>query len=186
MVELPLSAGLQNNWREFQNFWETLRALIDDLISFALLERWWSTRSTERAAAAAYARCDDKLITDASPFSVRTVRDKEEKCSLWCMDKYLKMNQRISQRFQEFQMTTNEAAIAASGGKVWLVNSVRREWVTRKEYHYYPHKSPLTERSCSIPDSILDSKTHPLREERAAFWPRQGAHPDVRGLRQNQ
>lgn len=30
-----------------------------------------------------------------------------------CMEKYLKMNQRISQRFQEYQMQQNEAAIAA-------------------------------------------------------------------------
>ncbi|XP_029848285.2 mitochondrial import inner membrane translocase subunit Tim9-like [Ixodes scapularis] len=47
-------------------------------------------------------------------FTVRHVRDKEDKCAMNCMEKYMKMNQRISQRFQEFQMQTNEAAIAAS------------------------------------------------------------------------
>ncbi|OQR77548.1 mitochondrial import inner membrane translocase subunit Tim9 isoform 1 [Tropilaelaps mercedesae] len=51
-------------------------------------------------------------------FTVRTVRDKEDKCSSWCMDKYLKMNQRIMQRFQEIQMLSNEGAIAAAGGKI--------------------------------------------------------------------
>lgn len=35
-------------------------------------------------------------------------------CALNCMEKYLKMNQRISQRFQEYQMIANENAIAAS------------------------------------------------------------------------
>jgi len=46
-------------------------------------------------------------------FTLRDVRDKEDKCALSCMEKYLKMNQRISQRFQEFQMIQNEAAVAA-------------------------------------------------------------------------
>lgn len=36
----------------------------------------------------------------------------QEKCSLNCMEKYLKMNQRVSQRFQEFQMIANENALA--------------------------------------------------------------------------
>ncbi|XP_058825778.1 mitochondrial import inner membrane translocase subunit Tim9 [Topomyia yanbarensis] len=47
-------------------------------------------------------------------FTGRTVSDKEEKCSLNCMEKFLKMNQRISQRFQEFQMLANENALAAA------------------------------------------------------------------------
>lgn len=46
-------------------------------------------------------------------FTVRHVRDKEDRCALNCMEKYMKMNQRISQRFQEFQMLTTEAAAAA-------------------------------------------------------------------------
>ncbi|KAH7976160.1 mitochondrial import inner membrane translocase subunit Tim9 [Rhipicephalus sanguineus] len=49
-------------------------------------------------------------------FTVRHVRDKEEKCAMNCMEKYMKMNQRISQRFQEFQIQTNEAALAAQKG----------------------------------------------------------------------
>ncbi|XP_067145063.1 mitochondrial import inner membrane translocase subunit Tim9 [Centruroides vittatus] len=47
-------------------------------------------------------------------FTVRKVWDKEDRCAMNCLEKYLKMNQRISQRFQEFQMLTNEAAIAAA------------------------------------------------------------------------
>lgn len=37
---------------------------------------------------------------------------KQDLCALNCMEKYLKMNQRISQRFQEFQILANENAIA--------------------------------------------------------------------------
>ncbi|XP_071441098.1 mitochondrial import inner membrane translocase subunit Tim9 [Hetaerina americana] len=47
-------------------------------------------------------------------FTTRKVRDKEDKCALNCMEKYLKMNQRISQRFQEFQMLANENQLAAA------------------------------------------------------------------------
>ncbi|CAD7091772.1 unnamed protein product [Hermetia illucens] len=45
-------------------------------------------------------------------FTTRKVHSDEERCSLNCMEKYLKMNQRISQRFQEFQMIANENAMA--------------------------------------------------------------------------
>lgn len=31
-----------------------------------------------------------------------------------CLEKFLKVNQRISQRFQEFQLLANESAIAAA------------------------------------------------------------------------
>nr|CAG4652371.1 EOG090X0MSH [Triops cancriformis] len=45
-------------------------------------------------------------------FTTRNVRDKEETCAVNCSEKFLKMNQRISQRFQEFQMISNENALA--------------------------------------------------------------------------
>lgn len=45
-------------------------------------------------------------------FTARTVKPAEDKCALNCMEKFLKMNQRISQRFQEFQMVANENALA--------------------------------------------------------------------------
>lgn len=38
----------------------------------------------------------------------------QEKCAMNCLEKFLKVNQRISQRFQEFQMLANESAIAAA------------------------------------------------------------------------
>ncbi|XP_046980026.1 mitochondrial import inner membrane translocase subunit Tim9 [Schistocerca americana] len=47
-------------------------------------------------------------------FTTRKVKNQEEKCALNCMEKYLSMNQRISQRFQEFQMIANENAMAAA------------------------------------------------------------------------
>ncbi|PAV55753.1 hypothetical protein WR25_03813 [Diploscapter pachys] len=39
----------------------------------------------------------------------RTVSEKEERCSSNCLDKYLKMTQRVSMRFQEHQMISAEA-----------------------------------------------------------------------------
>lgn len=47
-------------------------------------------------------------------FTTRDVVSKEEKCALNCMEKYLKMTQRVSQRFQEFQIMANENALAAA------------------------------------------------------------------------
>lgn len=55
--------------------------------------------------------CFVDCITD---FTTRDIKTKEEKCALNCMEKYLKMNQRVSQRFQEFQMIANENAMAAA------------------------------------------------------------------------
>lgn len=55
--------------------------------------------------------CFVDCITD---FTTRDVKPKEQKCALNCTEKYLKMNQRISQRFQEFQITANENAMAAA------------------------------------------------------------------------
>ncbi|KAF5291060.1 hypothetical protein FQA39_LY14493 [Lamprigera yunnana] len=46
-------------------------------------------------------------------FTSRTVKPQEDKCALNCLEKFLKANQRISQRFQEFQMVANENALAA-------------------------------------------------------------------------
>jgi len=46
-------------------------------------------------------------------FTSRKVAKAEESCALNCAEKFLKANQRISTRFQEFQMIANENAIAA-------------------------------------------------------------------------
>ena len=36
----------------------------------------------------------------------------QDTCAVNCAEKFLKVNQRISQRFQEFQMISNENAMA--------------------------------------------------------------------------
>ncbi|KAL7744243.1 hypothetical protein ACLKA6_009205 [Drosophila palustris] len=60
-----------------------------------------------------YNKLSEMCFTDCvRDFTSRDVKDSEEKCSLNCMEKYLKMNQRVSQRFQEFQMIANENALA--------------------------------------------------------------------------
>ncbi|XP_033104986.1 mitochondrial import inner membrane translocase subunit Tim9-like [Anneissia japonica] len=55
-------------------------------------------------------RCFLDCVKD---FTSRKVLDSEKSCSNRCMDKYLKMTQRISQRFQEYQIQQNEGLIAA-------------------------------------------------------------------------
>ncbi|XP_034671992.1 mitochondrial import inner membrane translocase subunit Tim9 [Drosophila subobscura] len=60
-----------------------------------------------------YNRLSEMCFSDCvRDFTSRDVKENEEKCSLNCMEKYLKMNQRVSQRFQEFQMIANENALA--------------------------------------------------------------------------
>ncbi|XP_059480131.1 mitochondrial import inner membrane translocase subunit Tim9 [Neocloeon triangulifer] len=54
--------------------------------------------------------CFSECVWD---LTTRKVKDQEDKCAMNCMEKYLKMNQRISQRFQEFQVLANEGAMAA-------------------------------------------------------------------------
>lgn len=51
----------------------------------------------------------------ANDFTTRKVLDSESSCSLNCMEKYLKMTQRISQRFQEYQMLNAEGAPSMPG-----------------------------------------------------------------------
>ncbi|VDO57863.1 unnamed protein product [Haemonchus placei] len=46
-------------------------------------------------------QCFGACIND---MTTRTVSEKEEKCSTNCLDKYLKMTQRVSLRFQEHQL----------------------------------------------------------------------------------
>ncbi|XP_054263721.1 mitochondrial import inner membrane translocase subunit Tim9-like [Macrosteles quadrilineatus] len=69
-----------------------------------------------------YNKLSEVCFTDCVwDFTTRNVKSQEERCTLNCTEKYLKMVQRVSQRFQEFQMVTNENAIAAAqklGGSV--------------------------------------------------------------------
>ncbi|CAK9823832.1 Mitochondrial import inner membrane translocase subunit Tim9 [Anthophora retusa] len=63
---------------------------------------------------ASYNKLIQTCFTDCiNEFTTRDVQAKEETCALNCMEKYLKMNQRISQRFEEFQMLANENILAA-------------------------------------------------------------------------
>ncbi|ETN84546.1 import inner membrane translocase subunit TIM9 domain protein [Necator americanus] len=50
-------------------------------------------------------QCFGACIND---MTTRTVSEKEEKCSMNCLDKYLKMTQRVSLRFQEHQLLSAE------------------------------------------------------------------------------
>ncbi|XP_017154386.1 mitochondrial import inner membrane translocase subunit Tim9-like [Drosophila miranda] len=60
-----------------------------------------------------YNRLTEMCFTDCvCDFTSHELKETEVKCSLNCMEKYLKMNQRVSQRFQEFQMIANENAMA--------------------------------------------------------------------------
>lgn len=61
-----------------------------------------------------YNKLSELCFTDCSwDFTTRKVSKAEETCALNCAEKFLKANQRISTRFQEFQMIANENAIAA-------------------------------------------------------------------------
>jgi len=46
-------------------------------------------------------------------FTTRKIGKEENSCALNCAEKFLKANQRISTRFQEFQMLANENALEA-------------------------------------------------------------------------
>uniref|UniRef100_A0A8C5HRS9 Mitochondrial import inner membrane translocase subunit n=2 Tax=Gouania willdenowi TaxID=441366 RepID=A0A8C5HRS9_GOUWI len=48
-------------------------------------------------------------------FTTREVREAESSCSEACLQKYLKMTQRISIRFQEYHIQQNEALAAKAG-----------------------------------------------------------------------
>lgn len=51
-------------------------------------------------------QCFTACVTD---FTTRTVSEAEERCCSNCLDKFLKMTQRMSLRFQEHQLIQNEA-----------------------------------------------------------------------------
>uniref|UniRef100_A0A914DLK2 Mitochondrial import inner membrane translocase subunit n=1 Tax=Acrobeloides nanus TaxID=290746 RepID=A0A914DLK2_9BILA len=51
-------------------------------------------------------QCFGSCIHD---LTARTISDKEDKCTKNCLEKYLKMTQRLSLRFQEHQLLSAEA-----------------------------------------------------------------------------
>ncbi|XP_034240838.1 mitochondrial import inner membrane translocase subunit Tim9-like [Thrips palmi] len=62
-----------------------------------------------------YNKLSELCFTDCIwDFTTRSVKPAEDQCSQNCLEKYMKMNQRISQRFAEYQMIANESAIAAA------------------------------------------------------------------------
>jgi len=69
---------------------------------------------TFRDFMANYNKLSETCFTDCVwDFTSRRVSGMENQCAINCAEKYLKMNQRISTRFQEFQMLSNENAMAA-------------------------------------------------------------------------
>uniref|UniRef100_G3UIT1 Mitochondrial import inner membrane translocase subunit n=2 Tax=Loxodonta africana TaxID=9785 RepID=G3UIT1_LOXAF len=48
-------------------------------------------------------------------FTTREVKPEEINCSEHCLQKYFKMTQRISRRFQEYRIQQNEALAAKAG-----------------------------------------------------------------------
>jgi len=78
---------------------ETVTQMREFLMSYNKLSEW----------------CFNDCIAD---FTTRKLSDHENKCATNCMDKYLKMTQRVSQRLQEHQAVQMEAmqqAAAAAG-----------------------------------------------------------------------
>ncbi|XP_070577914.1 mitochondrial import inner membrane translocase subunit Tim9-like [Ptychodera flava] len=64
-----------------------------------------------------YNRLSEMCFTDCvNDLTTRKVTDSEDSCAQNCMDKYLKMTQRISQRFQEYQVQQNEHILASQKG----------------------------------------------------------------------
>lgn len=60
-----------------------------------------------------YNKLSEICFTDCVwDLTTRKVLRSEDTCALNCAEKYLKMNQRISTRFQEFQAIANENAMA--------------------------------------------------------------------------
>ena len=60
-----------------------------------------------------YNKLSEVCFTDCVwDFTTRKVSKGEDNCAQNCAEKYLKMNQRISTRFQEFQLMANENAMA--------------------------------------------------------------------------
>lgn len=55
--------------------------------------------------------CFNSCVHD---FTTRRVLEPEDSCSSHCVEKYLKLNQRVSMRFQEYQTLQNEAALAVA------------------------------------------------------------------------
>lgn len=93
-----------------------------------------------------YNRMTELCFTDCvNEFTTRKPTDSEIKCSHHCLEKFLKMSQRITTRFQEYQMQQNEGLLAAQAKLTrWsaqrkhrkdlmvAVKTRRQQWLTHK------------------------------------------------------
>ncbi|XP_069984822.1 mitochondrial import inner membrane translocase subunit Tim9 isoform X1 [Penaeus vannamei] len=62
-----------------------------------------------------YNKLSESCFTDCVwDFTSRNIRSNEDSCVVNCVEKYTKVTQRISERFQEIQMLSNENAVAAA------------------------------------------------------------------------
>ncbi|XP_076058839.1 translocase of inner membrane 9 isoform X1 [Oratosquilla oratoria] len=62
-----------------------------------------------------YNKLGEKCFTDCIwDFSSRFIQNREINCVLNCVTKFTQVTQRISERFQEIQMLSNENAVAAA------------------------------------------------------------------------
>ncbi|XP_046337585.2 mitochondrial import inner membrane translocase subunit Tim9-like [Haliotis rufescens] len=80
-----------------------------------------STVKQFREFLSSYNKLSEQCFQDCvNDFTTRKVLDGESSCSTNCLEKYLKLTQRISQRFQEYQMTHSDGGSTmtqmASGG----------------------------------------------------------------------
>uniref|UniRef100_A0A670HXN2 Mitochondrial import inner membrane translocase subunit n=1 Tax=Podarcis muralis TaxID=64176 RepID=A0A670HXN2_PODMU len=62
-----------------------------------------------------FIRIETCFLDCVKDFTSREVKPEEMTCSEHCLQKYLKMTQRISMRFQEYHIQQNEALAAKAG-----------------------------------------------------------------------
>ncbi|KAL3874052.1 hypothetical protein ACJMK2_037116 [Sinanodonta woodiana] len=70
-----------------------------------------STSRQFREFLSSYNKLTEMCFMDCiNDFTSRKISNAEDTCALNCMEKYMKMTQRISQRFQESQLLSTDAA----------------------------------------------------------------------------
>ena len=75
----------------------------------------WNTKHQIKEFIKQFNKIAEHCFTDCiTDFTTRKVMNVEDTCVTNCLEKYLKMTQRISMRFQEHQMLINENQVAAA------------------------------------------------------------------------
>ncbi|KAI1237497.1 Mitochondrial import inner membrane translocase subunit Tim9, partial [Lamprotornis superbus] len=90
-------------------------------------------------------------------FTSRDVKPEEITCSENCLQKYLKMTQRISMRFQEYHIQQNEALAAKAG----LLSQPRISRFFTTNVRVYVHGSELLARQRNV---------YHLHSTASTFW----------------